>query len=129
MKAKVATLVGLTENPTLSIDILLSNYFKALKSTSTVIPKEIRSFIYDVNTAKHKDNIISNIETSLGSIFNAYFNDFKVDVDVITVDNKHEITLKVIVKDNGETINVGKLVGVTGTRIDKLKDISNLGAR
>lgn len=129
MLNKVYTLTGYTENPVVAIDILLSNYFKALKSTSTIIPSEIRSFLYDVNTGKSPGQIEGNIKSSLEYIFKDYFSQSTINVEVVNSDGMYAITIQVSVKDNGANFNVGKLVNATDTRIAKLVNISNKGAR
>lgn len=129
MLNKVWTLTGYTENPVVAIDILLSNYFKALKSTSTIIPSEIRSLLYDINTGKSIGQIETNIKTSIEYIFKDYFTESTVNVIISKPDSMYAIQIQVSVKDNGANFNVAKLVNATDTRIAKLVDISHKGVR
>lgn len=129
MKARVHTLTGYTENPAIAIDILLGNYFKALKSASTLVPNEVRSFIYDVQSARSKHGITEKITNSVKFLFEPHFDAYEVDTKVVDGDDGYAITLKVVVKDNGDTIDVAKLVNATDTKIALITDISNKGTR
>ena len=129
MKAKVYTLVGSTESPLVALDILLSYYFKALKSSSSIVQNEVFSLIWDINTARNNTGIITNITNSLVYILNKHFDTATVDVTVTGSSSNYEISIAIALKDNGVNINVGKLVTASNTRIEKLVDISEKGTR
>ena len=129
MKAKVYTLTGATENPVIAIDILLSNYFKSLKSMSTIVPSEVRSFIYDVQSSRGSSGMETAITNSLNFLFDPHFEDYVIEVTITDSGASYDITIGVAVKDNGSTIDVTKLINATDTRIVKLTDISNKGTR
>lgn len=129
MKAKVYTLVGSTESPLVALDILLSYYFKALKSSSSIVQNEVFSFIWDINTARNNPGIVTNVTNSLVYILNKHFESVTVDVAVTGSSSNYEVSVAVSLKDNGVNINVGKLVTASSTSIEKLVDISDKGAR
>lgn len=129
MKQKVYTLVGSTENPLIALDILISYYFKALKSTSTIVPNEVFSLIWDIQSAKNNTEVKNNITNSLLYILNNHFDSASVDVIIEGDKSGYDITIAIALKDNGQNIDVSKLVTVKNTRVEKLVDISNKGAR
>lgn len=129
MKAPVYTLMGKITDPKVALDHLLSSYFKTLKSSSNIIPTEVKSLTHDISSSKSANDIKTKITRSLGYILDAYFDSFETNVIVTEQEGYYEIELGLSIKDNGYTIDVGKALQASSSKILIVKELIDKGVR
>lgn len=128
MKNPVITLDGLVTSPLIALNILLSRYFKTLKSQSVLHRSDTRSLQYDVNTGGSLNGIENNIQNNIEGLCKPYFDTFRCTVDANQTDNgRTTITLSFDITDNGRPISVANVLDFKGNSLERVRAISELG--
>ena len=128
MRQGVPTLYGVVKSPLVALDAILAYYFKTLKSQSKIHYNQTYSFIDDVKRGGNPTGIEDNISGSLNSLLQPYFDQFQVRVAcTIGADSMYTLTVYFEITDNGRTINIGKLMQTTNSRLVSVQNISQNG--
>lgn len=130
MKNPPISLLGKVTNPWLAADLQLAYYFKALKHSSSIVSSEVRSLTYDLNSSKSPTEIKTKISESLNYLYQSIFNEVTISVELVTTENNTmDITLDISIYENGEHINLSKLINASNSKINEVKNLINHGVR
>ena len=129
MRKPVPTLYGPVNSPILALNVLLSYYFKTLKSQTNIHQSCIYSLQHDLSISKSPYDMEVNISDSLDTMLSIYFDKISVDVEAHKGEHEGEysISLNFSLIDNGHQIDVSKIMDVKNNRLNRVQEVSLLG--
>lgn len=131
MSANVPTLssAGFVSDPARKLDHLMSYFFIAEYSQSTVHAGYVTSLPYLIKNHAHDPAVlVDRIETSLKRMLDGYFEDVTINVTLDPVkeenqDPKIDIQVEGIVVDEGKSYPLAKLLSIANDKLTKVSDL------
>jgi hypothetical protein len=132
MAAKVPTLStsGFVGDIAEKCDRLMSYYFVSDASQSNLFRGKITSLPFQVQQNGHDEALLRDaIQRELDRYLTPHFDGTEIDVatDIPNTDdpNRINVTLRVIVTEDGKQYSLGRLISVINSKINKIVDINN----
>lgn len=125
---------GWLSSPTDVADKLMSDFFDSNYSQTDIYLGNVSSFGYIMQVTKGDLNACkSKIEETLKSYFLRYFSNVTIEVTTESVNptsSKAELGIYMTFTDtDGKMYNLGKLVQLEGTKVNKIIKLNNEGIR